>query len=199
MSGSGYLKFRNDRGVPEICIGVREFECIGVSPPQDHPHIYINMGEVDTILCPYCGTRFRFDPRLTPLDAIRRTVSLLKMARSTRTDRRIPWPLAAAERCNRRGWWQQSRGHTGSHPTLRWREPDSNRRSRSGNRSFRGYRFRCSDGKGLRPGGRCGLRGGSCGIPVRCRMPASIAVGNSRRLSRDDRAASPCRSVSIRR
>ena len=69
MSGSGYLKFRNDRGVPEICIGVREFKCIGVSPPQDHPHIYINMGEADTILCPYCGTRFRFDPRLTPLDA----------------------------------------------------------------------------------------------------------------------------------
>ena len=44
MSGSGYLKFRNDRGVPEICIGVREFECIGVSPPQDHPHIYIDNG-----------------------------------------------------------------------------------------------------------------------------------------------------------
>jgi uncharacterized Zn-finger protein len=67
--GSGYLKFRNDRGVPEICIGVREFECIGVSPPQDHPHIYIDMAAADTILCPYCGTRFRFDPRLTPLDA----------------------------------------------------------------------------------------------------------------------------------
>jgi uncharacterized Zn-finger protein len=50
MSGSGYLKFRNDRGVPEICIGVREFECIGVSPPQGHPHVYINMGEADTIL-----------------------------------------------------------------------------------------------------------------------------------------------------
>src|ERR1700724_2532958 len=69
MAGSGYLKFRNDRGVSEMCIGVREFECIGVSPPQDHPHIYINMGEADTILCSYCGTRFRFDPRLTPLDA----------------------------------------------------------------------------------------------------------------------------------
>ena len=38
-------------------------------PPQDHPHIYINMGEADTILCPYCGTAFRFDPRLTPLEA----------------------------------------------------------------------------------------------------------------------------------
>jgi hypothetical protein len=48
---------------------VKEFECIGVSPPQDHPHIYINMGEAHTILCPYCGTRFRFDPRLTPPDA----------------------------------------------------------------------------------------------------------------------------------
>jgi len=69
MSGSGYPKFRNDHGVPEICIGVREFKCIGVSPPRDHPHVYINMREVDTILCPYCATRFRFDPRLTPLDA----------------------------------------------------------------------------------------------------------------------------------
>jgi uncharacterized Zn-finger protein len=37
--------------------------------PHDHPHIYIDMGGADTILCPYCGTRFRFDPQLTPLDA----------------------------------------------------------------------------------------------------------------------------------
>jgi len=69
MSGSGYPKFRNDRGVSEIRIGVREFKCIGVSPPLDHPHVYINMAEASTILCPYCATRFRFDPRLTPLDA----------------------------------------------------------------------------------------------------------------------------------
>jgi uncharacterized Zn-finger protein len=69
MSGSFYPKFRNDRGVAEIRIGVREFKCIGVSPAQDHPHVYINTGEADTILCPYCATRFRFDPRLTPLGA----------------------------------------------------------------------------------------------------------------------------------
>ena len=67
--GGAYLKFRNNRGVREICIGVKEFKCIGESPPQDHPHIYINMGEADTILCPYCGTGFRFDPRLTLLEA----------------------------------------------------------------------------------------------------------------------------------
>ena len=68
MSGN-YPKFMNDRGDPEIRIGVREFRCVGVSTPQDHPHIYIDMGAADTILCPYCGTRFRFDPRLTSFDA----------------------------------------------------------------------------------------------------------------------------------
>lgn len=62
-------KFRNDRGVAEIRIGVREFHCIGVSPPHDHPHVYINMGEVDAILCPYCATSFRFDARLAPFAA----------------------------------------------------------------------------------------------------------------------------------
>jgi uncharacterized Zn-finger protein len=45
MFGGGYPKYKNDRGVPEICIGVKEFMCIGESPPQDHPHVYINMGE----------------------------------------------------------------------------------------------------------------------------------------------------------
>jgi uncharacterized Zn-finger protein len=69
MSGNSYLKFRNDRGIAEISIGVSEFECIAESPPQDHPHVYINMGGADTILCPYCGTRFRFDSRLTPFNA----------------------------------------------------------------------------------------------------------------------------------
>ena len=68
MSGGGYPTFKNDRGVPEICIGVKEFMCIGETPPQDHPHVYINMGEADTILCPYCATRFRFNPGSTPLD-----------------------------------------------------------------------------------------------------------------------------------
>ena len=31
MPGDGYLKFRNDRGVREICTGVKEFKCIGKS------------------------------------------------------------------------------------------------------------------------------------------------------------------------
>jgi len=27
------------------------------------------MGEADAIACPYCATRFRFNPRLTPFEA----------------------------------------------------------------------------------------------------------------------------------
>jgi hypothetical protein len=37
--GQRLSKFRNDRGVPEIRVGVSEFKCIGISPPQDHPHV----------------------------------------------------------------------------------------------------------------------------------------------------------------
>jgi uncharacterized Zn-finger protein len=69
MMASRYPKFRNDRAVPEIRIGAREFNCIGVSPPQDHPHVYINMGDQETILCPYCATRYRYDSRLAPFEA----------------------------------------------------------------------------------------------------------------------------------
>ncbi len=64
-----YPKFRNDHAAPEVRIGAREFNCVGVSPPQDHPHVYLNMGSQDTILCPYCGTLFRFDLRLGPSEA----------------------------------------------------------------------------------------------------------------------------------
>ena len=65
-----YPKFQNDLAVPEIRIGMREFNCIGASPPHDHPHVYINMGDRDTILCPYCATRYRYDARLGPFDAV---------------------------------------------------------------------------------------------------------------------------------
>jgi uncharacterized Zn-finger protein len=68
MSG-GYPKFRNERGVAEIRIGAREFLCVGAPPPMDHPHVYINMGDQDAILCPYCATKYRFDPRLAPVAA----------------------------------------------------------------------------------------------------------------------------------
>ena len=36
-------KFHNEVGVPIVRIGCREFKCIGDKPPQDHPHIYLNI------------------------------------------------------------------------------------------------------------------------------------------------------------
>jgi len=59
-----YPKFHNEVGVPIVRIGCREFRCIGDKPPQDHPHIYLNMGDASDIVCPYCSTLFRFDPSL---------------------------------------------------------------------------------------------------------------------------------------
>ena len=53
-----YVKFKNDQGVVEIGIGVMEFKCTGVTPPQDHPHIFLSMGADGSILCPYCATKY---------------------------------------------------------------------------------------------------------------------------------------------
>ncbi len=59
-----YPKFKNDRGLPEIQIGVKEFKCTCVAVPLDHPHIYLNLGGAGSIICPYCATRFRYNADL---------------------------------------------------------------------------------------------------------------------------------------
>jgi uncharacterized Zn-finger protein len=64
-----YPKFQNEVGAPMVRIGCHEFECVGDKPPQDHPHIYLNMGDVGEIVCPYCSTLFRFDPTLGAREA----------------------------------------------------------------------------------------------------------------------------------
>ncbi|MCG8507976.1 MAG: zinc-finger domain-containing protein [Rhodospirillales bacterium] len=69
MTSSSYAKFKNDRGVPEIRIGTKVFECAGASAPHDHPHIFLDMGPADRIICPYCATLFRYDDRLDPDEA----------------------------------------------------------------------------------------------------------------------------------
>ena len=58
--------FHNDLGVAVIEIGAREFMCIGELPPFDHPHVYLDLGDADEIICPYCSTLFRYDASLNP-------------------------------------------------------------------------------------------------------------------------------------
>ena len=42
---------------------------VGALPPFDHPHIYIDMGDENEVVCAYCSTLFRFDPALRPAEA----------------------------------------------------------------------------------------------------------------------------------
>jgi uncharacterized Zn-finger protein len=58
--------FHNDPGVASVKIGVKEFMCMGATPPLDHPHIFIDMGHDSEAICSYCSTRFVYDPALGP-------------------------------------------------------------------------------------------------------------------------------------
>ncbi len=66
MAKIGVPHFHNDIGVEKIHIGVKEFQCMGAKPPMDHPHVYLDMGADDQIVCPYCSTLFIYDANLRP-------------------------------------------------------------------------------------------------------------------------------------
>jgi uncharacterized Zn-finger protein len=51
--------FHNDSGAPVVEIGVKEFMCVGAKPPFDHPHVFLDMGDDDEKICPYCSTLYR--------------------------------------------------------------------------------------------------------------------------------------------
>lgn len=60
MTSDILQQFCNDGGVARIDIGVHKFECIGARAPHDHPHIFLDMGDDVSIICPYCSTQYRF-------------------------------------------------------------------------------------------------------------------------------------------
>lgn len=61
--------FHNDPGVASIEIGAHEFKCVGALPPNDHPHVYLDMGDEKEIVCPYCSTLYRYNAALAPNEA----------------------------------------------------------------------------------------------------------------------------------
>lgn len=56
--------FHNTLGVTTVRVGAKEFQCIGAKPPFDHPHVFLDMGDEDELICPYCSTHYRYDPAL---------------------------------------------------------------------------------------------------------------------------------------
>jgi uncharacterized Zn-finger protein len=70
MAGYGVPHFHNDAGHPVIEIGVKEFMCVGATPPFDHPHEFLDMGDDAEKVCPYCSTLFRYNPALSAQESI---------------------------------------------------------------------------------------------------------------------------------
>lgn len=56
--------FANDKGVEKIFVGVKELQCMGARAPFDHPHVFLDMGGDNQVLCPYCSTLYIHDARL---------------------------------------------------------------------------------------------------------------------------------------
>jgi uncharacterized Zn-finger protein len=70
MADHAVPHFQNDSGERRIAVGGREFMCIGASPPSDHPHVFLDMGEGDEKICPYCSTLYQYRPSLKPDETV---------------------------------------------------------------------------------------------------------------------------------
>ena len=64
MASGATPHFHNSMGVASIEIGAKEFMCIGAKPPYDHPHVFLDMGTANEIICPYCSTLYRYSTTL---------------------------------------------------------------------------------------------------------------------------------------
>ncbi|MEO1693748.1 MAG: zinc-finger domain-containing protein [Pseudomonadota bacterium] len=68
MAASPVPHLANDVGAETIYVGVKEFVCIGARAPFDHPHVALDMGGDDQIICPYCSTLYAYRQGLAPME-----------------------------------------------------------------------------------------------------------------------------------
>jgi uncharacterized Zn-finger protein len=61
---AGVPRYANDIGALRIGVGVGALNCIGATPPADHPHVYLSLAGAPGLLCPYCATFFYRDAAL---------------------------------------------------------------------------------------------------------------------------------------
>lgn len=64
MAAGATPHFQNSMGVAKIEIGAKEFMCIGAKPPYDHPHVFLDMGAANEMVCPYCSTLYVYNKNL---------------------------------------------------------------------------------------------------------------------------------------
>jgi uncharacterized Zn-finger protein len=82
MSHESTPHFHNQPGVAKIKLGSKEFMCIGALPPFDHPHVFIDMGAAEEVVCPYCSTLYAYDASLShdaadPAECVYRSETIL--------------------------------------------------------------------------------------------------------------------------
>jgi uncharacterized Zn-finger protein len=70
MAGHSIPHFQNDAGHPVVEIGVKEFMCVGATEPFDHPHVFLDMGDDDEKVCPYCSTLYRYNSALKASETV---------------------------------------------------------------------------------------------------------------------------------
>ena len=70
MAGRIKAHFQNSMGVAKIEVGAHEFMCIGAKPPFDHPHVFLDMGKAEEIICPYCSTLYVLNHHLNVFEAV---------------------------------------------------------------------------------------------------------------------------------
>jgi uncharacterized Zn-finger protein len=64
MASGATPHFQNSMGNSTIEVGAKEFMCIGAKPPYDHPHVFLDMGMANEIVCPYCSTLYKHSAKL---------------------------------------------------------------------------------------------------------------------------------------
>ncbi len=69
MADTGPIKIQNDMGLEKIRIGAKAFMCTGAKAPFDHPHVFLEMGDDNERICPYCSTLFVYDSSLAADEA----------------------------------------------------------------------------------------------------------------------------------
>ncbi len=66
MADHSVPHFHNSEGLARIEVGSKEFQCVGALPPFDPPHVFLDMGKENDIVCPYCSTLYVYNPQLAP-------------------------------------------------------------------------------------------------------------------------------------
>ena len=57
------------KAMVKLFLVAKTFMCIGALPPQDHPHVFCDMGDDLEYVCPYCSTLYHYNPALAPNEA----------------------------------------------------------------------------------------------------------------------------------